>query len=83
MALTTSVWIDQLVKHLYTQVRLHILLSLSFTSMLTHGYLPKYTIDSVMPLVKNKHGILSDKENYRLIALASEFLLTSECQFDF
>jgi len=29
-------------------------------------------IDSViMPFVKNKNGILSDKENYRPIALAS------------
>ena len=56
---------------IYSSRILHILLSLGFTSMLKHGYLPKYIIDSVMiPLVKIKHGILSDKENYRPIALA-------------
>jgi len=40
---------------IYSSQRLHILLSLGFTSMLTHGDLPKYIIDSVIiPLVKKK-----------------------------
>jgi len=38
---------------IYSSQRLHILLSLVFTSTLTHGYLPKYMIASVIiPLIK-------------------------------
>jgi len=57
---------------IYSRQRLHILLSLGFTSMLTHGYLPKYIIDSlIIPLIKNKNGILSGKNNNRPITHAS------------
>ena len=51
--------------------------------MLTHGYLLKYIIDSVMmPLVKNINGILSDKDNHKPIALASVIskILFTRCE---
>ena len=47
-------------------------LSLCFTMMLKHGYLPKsLTKVVIVPIVKDKTGNISDKDNYRPIALAS------------
>ena len=49
---------------------LALLLSICFTCMFKHSYLPVSMLDSVVvPLVKNKNGDLSDKNNYRPIAL--------------
>ena len=40
--------------------------------MLKHSYLPVSMLDFVVvPLVKNKNGDLSDKNNYKPIALSS------------
>ena len=51
---------------------LALLLSICFTCMFKHSYLPVSMLDSVVvPLVKNKNGDLSDKNNYRPIALSS------------
>ena len=48
------------------------LLSISFTCMFTHCYMPSSMIKSIIvPLVKNKCGNLADKNNYRPIALFS------------
>ena len=51
---------------------LALLLSICFTCMLKHSYLPVSMLDFVVvPLVKNKNGDLSDKNNYKPIALSS------------
>ena len=46
---------------------LAVLLSICFTCMFKHCYLPSNMLDSfIVPLVKNKNGGLSDKNNYRI-----------------
>ena len=78
---------------------LALLLSICFFCMFKHSYLSVSLIDSVVvPLVKNKNGDLSDKNNYRPIALSStiskvfenvifhkleEYLWTTDNQYDF
>ena len=48
------------------------LLSLCFTSMFIHGFLPDTLMSVVLvPIVKDKTGKISSKDNYRPIALAS------------
>ena len=43
-----------------------------FTLCLAHGYLPPAMIETtIVPIVKNKSGNLSDSSNYRPIALAT------------
>ena len=48
------------------------LLAMGFTSFISHGFLPE-TMLSVMlvPVIKDKAGKISSKDNYRPIALAS------------
>ena len=56
----------------YANHILPVLLSICFTCMFKHCYLPISMLDSVIaPLVKNRNGDLSDKNNYRPIALSS------------
>ena len=78
---------------------LAVLLSICFTCMFKHCYLPSSMLDSVIvPLVKNRNSDLSDKNNYRPIALSStiskvfenvilyrleEYLWTTDNQFGF
>ena len=48
------------------------LLSICITSMFIHGYLPETLLSVVLvPIVKDKTGKISSKDNYRPIALAS------------
>ena len=48
------------------------LLSMCFSSLFVHGFLPKSLMSVVLlPIIKNKCGNISSKENYRPIALAS------------
>ena len=52
--------------------KLHALLSMCFTLLFTHCYLPLSMIETIIvPIVKNKCGNLSDSNNYRPIALAT------------
>ena len=52
--------------------KLSILMSLCFSTCLSHGYLPPHMIETtIVPIVKNKCGKLSDSNNYRPIALAT------------
>ena len=47
-------------------------LSLLFASMLTHGYLPASLMQSaIVPILKNRRGDTSDKNNYRPIAIVT------------
>lgn len=56
----------------HADVILPVLMSICFTCMFKHSYMPQLMLDSVIiPLVKNRCGDLSDKNNYRPIALSS------------
>lgn len=47
-----------------------VLLTLLFNAMLIHGHIPDSFMDTLLvPLVKDKHGNLSDKDNYRPLAI--------------
>ena len=81
----------------FSHSRLYVLLSLCFSLCLTHGYLPKSLMETtIVPIVKNKCGNLSNSNNYRSITIATitskvleslilvkceEFLYTSDNQF--
>ena len=83
----------------FSNIKIHILLSLCFTLCLAHGYLPPAMIETtIVPIVKNKSGNLSDSSNYRPIAIATivfkmfesvllfkcpEYVSTSHNQFGF
>ena len=68
--------------------RLHYLLGVCFSAMLIHGYLPQGLIDTnIIPLVKNKCGNLSDKNNYRPVVISNyslskvfELILLDRCE---
>ena len=56
----------------YASDRILPLLSICITSMFIHGYLPETLLSVVLvPIVKDKTGKISSKDNYRPIALAS------------
>ena len=83
----------------FSNDKISILLALCFTVCLSHGYLPTALIETtIVPIVKNKSGNLSDSNNYRPIALATivskilesviliecgEYLTSSDNQFGF
>ncbi len=83
----------------YADVLISVLLSICFTCMFKHSYMPPALLESIIvPLVKNRCGDLSDKNNYRPIALSSiiskifekvilhrleEYLWTTDNQFGF
>ena len=51
---------------------LSILLSLLFSAIITHGYLPNmFMKTAIVPIIKNKTRYTSDKNNYRPIALVT------------
>ena len=57
---------------LYASPSIHALLSICFNAFILHGFLPSDLTDIVLvPIVKDKTGDISDKGNYRPIALAS------------
>ena len=50
------------------------LLAMLLNSMLCHGFIPDKAMFSVIiPVLKNKKGLLTDKNNYRPVALTSVF----------
>ena len=83
----------------YANHILSVLLSICFTCMFKHCYLPIGMLNSIIvPLEKNKNGDLSDRNNSRPIALSStvskvfenviinrleEYLWTSDNQFEY
>ena len=57
---------------LYVLNVLHVLLSLLFTYFITHGCLPPdFMKTALVPIIKNKTGDTSDKNNYMPIALVT------------
>ena len=83
----------------YANDNICILLSLLFSSLFSHSFVPvNLTKVTLVPLIKNKAGDITDRDNYRPIALATilskvaehlllnrceEFLHTSSYQFGF
>ena len=61
----------------FAHSRIHVLLSLLFSAFITHGYLPDmFMKTAIVPVIKNKTGDTSDKNNYRpivLVTAASKF----------
>ena len=56
----------------YVNEKLHVLMSLLYSSMFIHGFLPDaMMITIIAAIIKNKAGDLSDNNNYRPIALAT------------
>ena len=56
----------------YSCKRITILISLLFNCCIAHGYLPVDMLDTVIvPLIKDKKGDITDKDNYRPIALTT------------
>ena len=84
---------------LYASPSIHNLLSICFNAFIVHGFLPSDLTDTVLvPIVKDKTADISDKGNYRPIALASviskvfemallvkleKYLYSSDYQFGF
>ena len=84
---------------LHASPNIHFLLSICFNAFIVHGFLPNPLTDTVLvPIVKTKTKNISDKGNYRPIALASvvskvfemslrvkleSFLHSSDYQFGF
>ena len=57
---------------MYASSKIHILLAICFNAFIVHGFLPSSMTDSVLiPIVKDKCKNISDKGNYRPIALSS------------
>ena len=83
----------------FAHSRIHVLLSLLFSAFITHGYLPDmFMKTAIVPIIKNKTGDTSDKNNYRPIALVTaaskvfelclsiileDYLVTHDQQFGF
>ena len=83
----------------FAHSRIHVLLSLLISAFITHGYLPDmFMKTAIVPIIKNKTGNTSDKNNYRssaLVTVASKFfklclsviledyLITHDQQFGF
>ena len=56
----------------FAHSRIHILISLLFSAFITHGYMPNMFMQTaIVPIIKNKTGDTSDKNNYRPIALVT------------
>ena len=67
-----SVGLDNLSSEhfIYASDRLYGFLAMVFNTMLLHGYLPKGFMSTVLiPIVKDKKGDITDRDNYRPIAI--------------
>ena len=54
--------------------KIYVLLYMIFNTMLIHGYLPESFMETVLvPIIKDKRESITDKDNYRPIALTSVF----------
>ena len=65
---------------LYADFKLVVILTLLFNCMMIHGYIPSSLCDSLIsPVVKDKSESITDKSNYRPIALSNCILKVIEC----
>ena len=57
---------------IYADERIHVILSILFNCFISHRYLPsEFMITAIVPIIKNKTSVTSDKNNYRLMALVT------------
>ena len=57
---------------IYADERIHVILSILFNCFISHRYLPsEFMKTAIVPIIKNKTGDTSDKNNYRPIALVT------------
>ena len=71
----------------FSSNRLHVLLALLYSAFLIHGFLPDDFMKSIIvPLVKDKTGDLTSKDNYRPIAISTpaskilEIIILNRCR---
>ena len=56
----------------YAQSKVTGLLSRLFNTMFPHNYLPCMLVETnIVPIIKNKKALITDKDNYRPIAITS------------
>jgi hypothetical protein len=56
--------------YVYCDSKINVLLSMVFNTMVMHSYLPESLMDTlIIPLVKDVKGDVTDKDNYRPIAI--------------
>ena len=72
---------------IYASDKLHIMLTMLFNSAIIHGHLPDRLMETIIvPIVKDSKGTLTDKNNYRPIALTCvaskllELLILEKCK---
>ena len=72
---------------MYASEKLHVLISQLFNSVNIHGYLPTRLMETIIvPIVKDNKVVLTDKNNYRPIALTCvaskllELLILDTCK---
>ena len=58
--------------YVYAHDRVSVLLSMGFNAVFIHGYIPDSLMDTmIIPIIKDKKGNVTDKHNYRPIAVTS------------
>ena len=71
----------------FNKLYIYIYISLCFSACLSHSFLPQSLLETtIVPVIKNKHGSLTDSNNYRPIAIATitskllEFVILMKCE---
>ena len=56
----------------YADTKLCCVLRIIFNAMFSHGYLPSKLMETIIiPIIKDKKGLVTDKDNYRPVAVTS------------